>query len=134
MQSGACDLIGIGRPAAVWPHLPKEILLNEKVEESTAVKKLTTLRLPLLLRMIPIKFIGAGADTVSSTLLSVMRVRTDMTRCTMRSRFKLLLLAGYRSHRRVIECVVEEGGSWMLQDRPRELCAMTSPQAGSRKA
>ncbi|KAL1651589.1 hypothetical protein SLS61_005251 [Didymella pomorum] len=64
LQSGACDLVGIGRPAAVWPHLPKEILLNEMVEESAAVKKLTTLRLPWLLRMIPIKFIGTGADTM----------------------------------------------------------------------
>lgn len=68
LQSGACDLIGVGRPAAVWPHLPKQILLNEKVEENAAVKKLTTLRLPLLLRMIPIKFIGTGADTVSHKL------------------------------------------------------------------
>jgi 2,4-dienoyl-CoA reductase-like NADH-dependent reductase (Old Yellow Enzyme family) len=68
LKSGVCDLIGIGRPAAVWPHLPKEVLLNEKVEETAAVKKLTILRLPWLLRMIPIKFIGAGADTVSPML------------------------------------------------------------------
>lgn len=66
LQSGACDLIGIGRPAAVWPHLPKEVLLNEKVEEAAAVKKLNTLKLPLLLRMIPIKLIGFGTDSVSS--------------------------------------------------------------------
>ena len=55
LQSGACDLIGIGRPAVVWPHLPKEILLNEKVEEAAAVQKPITLRLPWLLCMIPIK-------------------------------------------------------------------------------
>ncbi|KAJ4983288.1 NADH:flavin oxidoreductase/NADH oxidase [Stagonosporopsis vannaccii] len=64
LRSGACDLIGIGRPAAVWPHLPNEVLLNEKVEERAAALKLTTLRLPWLLRIIPIKFIGAGADTM----------------------------------------------------------------------
>ncbi|KAF9693280.1 hypothetical protein EKO04_008684 [Ascochyta lentis] len=64
LQSGACDLIGIGRPAAIWPHLPKEVLLNEKIEEAAAVKKLNTLKLPWLLRMIPIKFIGTGADTI----------------------------------------------------------------------
>lgn len=29
----------------------------------------------------------------------------------MRSRFKLLLLEGYRSHRRVIECVVRRVGA-----------------------
>lgn len=101
LQSGACDLIGIGRPAAVWPHLPKEILLNEKVEESAAVKKLTTLRLPWLLRMIPIKFIGTGADTVSSKLLSATKARAHIARCFMQSRFKLLLLEGRRSHPRV---------------------------------
>ena len=66
LQSGACDLIGIGRPAAVWPHLPKEVLLNEQVEEAAAVKKLHKLKLPFLLRIIPVRFIGAGADTVSS--------------------------------------------------------------------
>lgn len=111
LQSGACDLVGIGRPAAVWPHLPKEILLNEKVEETAAVKKLTTLRLPWLLRMIPIKFIGAGADTVSAPLSSATKAHTDFTRCTMRSKFKLLLWEGYRSHRRVIECVAEDAGN-----------------------
>jgi len=67
LQSGACDLIGIGRPAAVWPHLPNEVLLNEKVnEDAAATPQLTPIRLPWLLRMIPIKFIGAGADTVST--------------------------------------------------------------------
>lgn len=69
LQSGACDLVGIARPAAIWPHLPKEILFNEKVEDNAAVKKLSTLRLPWLLRIIPIKFIGAGADTVSCAQL-----------------------------------------------------------------
>ncbi|KAF2622305.1 NADH:flavin oxidoreductase/NADH oxidase-like protein [Macroventuria anomochaeta] len=64
LQSGACDLIGIGRPAAVWPQLPKEMLLNEKVEVTAAVKKLNTLKLPWQLRIIPIKLIGAGADTM----------------------------------------------------------------------
>lgn len=77
LQSGACDLIGIGRPAAVWPHLPKEVLLNEKVEEEAAVKKLNTLKLPWLLRMIPIKFIGAGADTVSCICSSAKSEQAD---------------------------------------------------------
>lgn len=72
MQSGACDLIGIGRPAAVWPHLPKELLLNEKVEDAAAVRKLSLVRLPWLLRIIPVKLIGIGADSVSSYYRSAM--------------------------------------------------------------
>jgi 2,4-dienoyl-CoA reductase-like NADH-dependent reductase (Old Yellow Enzyme family) len=36
LESGACDLIGLGRPSAVWPRLAKEVLLNEGVEDEDA--------------------------------------------------------------------------------------------------
>jgi 2,4-dienoyl-CoA reductase-like NADH-dependent reductase (Old Yellow Enzyme family) len=93
LQSGACDLVGVGRPAAIWPDLPKEILLNEKIEEDAAVKTLNTLKLPWLLRMIPIKFIGTGADTVSSIAPKVVHRIEDANyiRCTMLSKSKRLL-------------------------------------------
>ncbi|KAJ4357027.1 hypothetical protein N0V95_002833 [Ascochyta clinopodiicola] len=85
LQSGACDLIGIGRPAAVWPHLPKDVLLNDKVDDTAAVKKLNKLKLPWLLRILPIKFIGTGADTVGFPIWSIIEhklTETDVLRKT----------------------------------------------------
>jgi 2,4-dienoyl-CoA reductase-like NADH-dependent reductase (Old Yellow Enzyme family) len=40
LASGACDIIGIARPAAVYPHLPKDIILNESVKDDDATVKL----------------------------------------------------------------------------------------------
>jgi 2,4-dienoyl-CoA reductase-like NADH-dependent reductase (Old Yellow Enzyme family) len=43
LESGACDIIGIARPAAVYPYLPKEIILNQNVKDEDA-----TVVLPLV--------------------------------------------------------------------------------------
>lgn len=60
LQSNACDLIGIGRPAAVLPDLPKKILLNPAVKDEDASVELQRLKEPWLVRMIPVKQVGAG--------------------------------------------------------------------------
>jgi 2,4-dienoyl-CoA reductase-like NADH-dependent reductase (Old Yellow Enzyme family) len=60
LQSSACDMIGIGRPAAVLPGLPKEIILNEAVQDENASVVLERLPVPWLARAVPIKQIGAG--------------------------------------------------------------------------
>lgn len=36
LESGACDLIGLGRPAVVTPDLPEKIILNEKIPDEDA--------------------------------------------------------------------------------------------------
>lgn len=64
ITSGACDLIGIGRPSAVLPKLPKEIILNtEEVSDEEAHVALTPVQIPFLVWMIPIKQVGAGFQT-----------------------------------------------------------------------
>lgn len=67
IESGACDLIGIGRPATVMPHLPKDIILNDSLPEEKAHIKLTPTKKPWWLSLIPVTIIGAGWDTIHYT-------------------------------------------------------------------
>ncbi len=61
LKSGGCDLVGIARPAAVLPYLPKEIILNtEEVADENAQVALAPLHIPWLIRHLPVKQVGAG--------------------------------------------------------------------------
>lgn len=67
LQSGACDLIGVGRPAAVLPALPKEIILNTKdVSDKQATVRLAPLKKPFLVRLLqgPVTAIGGGFQSI----------------------------------------------------------------------
>ncbi|KAF2118294.1 NADH:flavin oxidoreductase/NADH oxidase-like protein [Lophiotrema nucula] len=64
IESNSCDLIGIGRPAAAFPHLPKDLLLNMDVEDIDAVVELAKVTGNWFVRMLPIKFINLGMDTL----------------------------------------------------------------------
>jgi 2,4-dienoyl-CoA reductase-like NADH-dependent reductase (Old Yellow Enzyme family) len=64
LQSGNCDLIGIGRPAAVIPRLPKEIILNtEQVPDEKAQVALAPVPVPFLIKHSPVKQVGAGLQS-----------------------------------------------------------------------
>ncbi|KAL5325794.1 hypothetical protein ACEPPN_006927 [Leptodophora sp. 'Broadleaf-Isolate-01'] len=60
LKSGGCDLIGLARPAAVLPKLPKEIILNEKVSDEDARVVLAPVKVPGWLKLIPINALGTG--------------------------------------------------------------------------
>ncbi|KAG4430479.1 hypothetical protein IFR05_014041 [Cadophora sp. M221] len=60
LESGGCDLVGLARPAAVLPKLPKEIILNEKVSDEDARVVLAPVKVPGWLKLIPINALGAG--------------------------------------------------------------------------
>jgi 2,4-dienoyl-CoA reductase-like NADH-dependent reductase (Old Yellow Enzyme family) len=62
LESGACDIIGIGRPAAVVPKLPKLVLLNKEVSDADAKLQLRRVEMGWLMSKIPIKALGAGAE------------------------------------------------------------------------
>ncbi|KAF2187727.1 flavin oxidoreductase [Zopfia rhizophila CBS 207.26] len=64
LESNACDLIGLARPAAVFPHFPKDILLNENVRDGDALVDLPTVKGHWLLKLIPVKHVGAGVNTI----------------------------------------------------------------------
>jgi len=64
VATGACDLIGLARPAAAVPRLPKEVMLNEKVEDSKAQIWLKPIELPAIAKILPLKNLSASNETV----------------------------------------------------------------------
>lgn len=67
IRDGACDLVGIARPAAVDPKFPL-LLLDEGVEDEKAVLPLNKVPPPFYARFLPRNLIGAGAESVSLNL------------------------------------------------------------------
>ncbi|CBF70051.1 hypothetical protein AN6167.2 [Aspergillus nidulans FGSC A4] len=63
LSQNACDLVGIGRPAAIDPHFPK-LLLDESVQESEAQLHLNRIPVPFWAKWIPLAAIGAGAESI----------------------------------------------------------------------
>lgn len=61
LDSNACDLVGIGRAAAVYPHLPKEVLLNSEVRDEDARVVLEDIKANWLARFLGLKLVGMGA-------------------------------------------------------------------------
>lgn len=63
LKSGGCDIVGIGRPAAVVPRLPKEIILNTKdVTDEQADVSLARFQMPFIVRRFGLKQVGAGVQ------------------------------------------------------------------------
>ena len=64
LQSGGCDMIGLARPAAVLPRLPREIILNESIKDVDATVSLKPVILPkfysYLHWLLPVKIMGGG--------------------------------------------------------------------------
>lgn len=66
LREDACDIVGIGRPAVLNPSLPKNLIFNKEVKSEDAkayARKAPDLLLPKLLG---IKVMAGGAETVSS--------------------------------------------------------------------
>lgn len=64
IQDKACDLVGIGRPAAIDPKLPL-LLLDESVPDEKAALLLEKVPIPWYASFMPKNLIGAGAESVS---------------------------------------------------------------------
>ena len=64
LDSGACDLIGVGRPCALWPRLAKEVLLNKEVSDEDANCELRLVRGNWFIRNLGPKIVGAGVDVL----------------------------------------------------------------------
>ncbi|KAJ5554645.1 hypothetical protein N7513_004604 [Penicillium frequentans] len=62
IRDGACDLVGIGRPAAIDPKFPL-LLLDESVEDEKAALQLNKVPPPFYARWLPRNLIGAGAES-----------------------------------------------------------------------
>ncbi|KAI5309169.1 hypothetical protein KEM55_003890, partial [Ascosphaera atra] len=62
LEKNACDLIGLGRPAAIDPNLPHK-LLDEGLPDDQVTFRLNKAPLPWILNYFPIKAIGVGAES-----------------------------------------------------------------------
>lgn len=64
VKSGACDLVGIGRPSVVEPRLPRSIVFNAEISDEDA--KLPTKRFEqaALSRWFGMKGLGGGTETL----------------------------------------------------------------------
>ncbi|OGM40788.1 hypothetical protein ABOM_011147 [Aspergillus bombycis] len=62
IEHGACDLIGVARPAAINPSFPK-LLLNESVADEDAKLQLKRVPPPFYARCVPGKAVGMGLET-----------------------------------------------------------------------
>lgn len=60
IDSGVCDLLGLGRAAVLEPSLPKDVLLNPDVPDDTALALPHMVRGQWLARWVPVKVVGAG--------------------------------------------------------------------------
>lgn len=65
IKDNACDLVGIGRPAAINPKFP-HLLLDESVPDEKAQLPLNKVPPPFYARFLPLHVVGAGTETVSS--------------------------------------------------------------------
>ncbi|KAF7554936.1 hypothetical protein G7Z17_g2540 [Cylindrodendrum hubeiense] len=63
IAGGACELVGIGRPAALNPELPKNTILNPEVTGADAKVYARRIHPSWFVKWIGAKAIGAGAET-----------------------------------------------------------------------
>lgn len=77
INDGACDLVGIGRPAAVDPKFPL-LLLDEQVPDEKAKLLLEKAPVPWYVSWLPRNLIGAGAESVSFEITLVGKDDADL--------------------------------------------------------
>ncbi|KAL4889749.1 putative FMN binding oxidoreductase [Aspergillus ambiguus] len=62
LDANACDLVGIGRPAAVDPAFPRR-LLDDSVAEEDARLPLNAVPVPFYMKLVPVRGVGAGLES-----------------------------------------------------------------------
>lgn len=60
-----CDIIGLGRPAVLYPNLPKDIILNSEVPDDEAHTVTKSFAPSWGAKLLGMRSANAGADTVS---------------------------------------------------------------------
>jgi hypothetical protein len=60
VDSGVCDMIGLGRPAVLEPELPRKILLSPEYDDDHALGMSHVVKGLWFAKMIPAKVIGGG--------------------------------------------------------------------------
>jgi len=60
IDSGVCQLIGLGRTAVLDPDIPKDVLLDPSVPDEEAFARSHIVRGQWFANMVPVKVVGAG--------------------------------------------------------------------------
>lgn len=64
LESGDCDIVGIARPAAMLPKLPKEVVFNEKVSDAKAKIPLAAVDMGSFAAWMFRVLLNVGPDTI----------------------------------------------------------------------
>lgn len=65
LKTGVCDLVGIGRPAVLNADFPRLMMDDDVYSDKQAQALFSKVPLPLLARLLNIRMLGGGAETVS---------------------------------------------------------------------
>lgn len=74
LDDGACDMVGIARPATLRPEYPMTVL-NNKIPDAETVFPTYTVTGGGIKRHIPIKSIGAGLSSVCTSFINPLTSR-----------------------------------------------------------
>lgn len=64
LKGGVCDLVGIGRPAVLNADFPR-LMMDDTYSDQQARMDISKVAVPFLARLLNIKILGGGAETVS---------------------------------------------------------------------
>ncbi|WPH03986.1 Hypothetical protein R9X50_00686900 [Acrodontium crateriforme] len=64
VDEGGCDMVGIGRPSAVTPKLPTQIILNKEIPDEDANLVLEQIKTPWIMGKLGLGALGAGMVTI----------------------------------------------------------------------
>ncbi|KJZ70864.1 hypothetical protein HIM_09729 [Hirsutella minnesotensis 3608] len=64
VREGACDMVGIARPAVLNPSLPKNTIFNKDIKDGDAKAYAMSVPVPWLVKTLGIKVMAAGTETI----------------------------------------------------------------------
>ena len=65
VADGDCDLVGLGRPAALNPSVPNSVVFNPEVKDQDATLYRKKIETPRVFKLLGMPAMGAGMDSVS---------------------------------------------------------------------
>jgi hypothetical protein len=77
ISRGDCDMAGLARPAVMNPALPSDVIFNENVSDEDAKFPIHKVEPSPWLDWLGLRSVGAGAASVSSSLIRIRSSRAD---------------------------------------------------------
>ena len=73
LKGGVCDLVGIGRPAVLRPDFPR-LVMDDIYTDQEAEVVFRKVPIPFLARLLQIRILGGGAETVGPLMILLYTV------------------------------------------------------------